>query len=130
MLQVREIIRYQDMTEIPLAPPEVQGLINLRGEIVTAIDLRHRLGVPMEDNDKEPTNVVAWVGSDLVSLLVDQMEDVLELDDAAFEPVPDTLEPEVRELVSGVYKLDGKLLLVLDVEATAEATSRMAGAGA
>ena len=116
VLQVQEIIRHQEMTRVPLAPIEVEGLINLRGDIVTAIDLRRRLRLPDRASDAEPTNVVVRDKESAVALLVDEIGDVLEVDEETFEPTPETLDTTVRELITGVYKLDGRLLHVLDTD--------------
>lgn len=112
---VQEIIRYQAMTPVPLAPAMVHGLINLRGQIVTAIDLRQRLELPARPSDDLPTNVIVRTADGAVSLLVDEIGDVVEVDPADFELPPETLEGVARQAVSGVYKLAGRLLLVLDV---------------
>jgi purine-binding chemotaxis protein CheW len=112
--KVQEVIRHQAMTGVPLAPKLIGGLINLRGQIVTAIDLRLRLGLPERKADELPMNVVARSEDGAVSLLVDEIGDVVEVSDDAFEVPPDTLQGEARELVHGVYKLKERLLLVLD----------------
>ncbi|MBT3876843.1 MAG: chemotaxis protein CheW [Nitrospina sp.] len=114
--QVQEVFRYQEMTTVPLAPPEVRGLINLRGQIITAIDLRLRLGMEPGPEDKLPMNVVVRTKDGVVSLLVDEIGDVLEVADDGYERPPETIPQEVRNLVLGVYKLEGKLLLILDSE--------------
>lgn len=115
VVEVQEVIRYQAMTVVPLAPPVVRGLINLRGQIVTALDLRSMLGLPEASSDELPVNVVIRDGADeAVSLLVDQIGDVVDVDEIAFEDVPPTLTGPARELVLGAYKLPGRLLLVLD----------------
>jgi len=115
--RVQEVIRAQRMTNVPLAPPEIRGLINLRGQIVTALDLRRRLALPdRPDGSPEPMNVVVRTGDGSVSLLVDEIGDVLTVDDDDFERPPDTLEGIARTLIHGAYKLDGRLLLVLDTE--------------
>ncbi|MDP1572509.1 MAG: chemotaxis protein CheW [Vicinamibacterales bacterium] len=118
VLQVQEVIRYQEMTAVPRAPAVVRGLINLRGQIVTAIDLRRRLSLPALDADRRPMNVVVRTGEGVISLLVDEIGDVLEVEGSCFEPAPDTLVGPTRELVTCVFKLSGRLLLVLDVERT------------
>jgi len=118
VLKVQEVIRYQDMTRVPLAPGVVQGLINLRGQIVTAIDLRRRLDLPERSDDARPMNVVVRTCDGVVSLLVDEIGDVVEVDDASFERPPDTISGAARALVTGVYKLKSRLLLALDVEQT------------
>ena len=115
VLAVQEVIRYQQMTPVPLAPSVISGIIKLRGQIVTAIDLRRRLDMPERPADRLPMNVVVRTEDGAVSLLVDEIDDVVEVQDDQFEPSPDTLRRPVRDLVNGVYKLKGRLLLVLDV---------------
>ena len=110
---VQEIIPYQNMTPIPLAPTAVVGLINLRGSIVAAIDLRERLGLPPRAPEKRPVNVVVRIDDQLVSLLVDAIGDVVNTTEP-YEAVPDTLSGAARRLIVGVHRLDGRLLLVLD----------------
>ncbi len=119
VLKVQEVMRSQPLTRVPLAPPAVRGLINLRGQIVTAIDLRRRLGVPELPADAEPVNVVVETGDGAISLLVDEIGDVVEVPDAAFEQLPDTIVGAWRELILGAYKLSDRLLLLLDVDKTA-----------
>jgi purine-binding chemotaxis protein CheW len=121
--KVQEVIRYQEMTNVPLAPPEIRGLINLRGQIVTAMDLRRRLEMPDRPEDQLPMNVVVRTEDGSVSLLVDEIGDVIEVDDERFEQPPDTLQGVARSLIRGAYKLEGQLLMVLDTE-------RVVGAGA
>jgi purine-binding chemotaxis protein CheW len=116
VLKVQEIIRYQDMTRVPLAPPVVRGLINLRGQIVTAIDLRRRLALSDRPADQLPLNVVVQTDDGAVSLLVDEIGDVLEVSEQLFERPPETLTPAARELIRGAYKLQDRLLLILDPE--------------
>src|ERR1700758_5620949 len=90
VLKVQEIIRYQDMTRVPLAPPVVRGLINLRGQIVTAIDLRRRLELSDRPAGQLPVNVVVHTDDGAVSLLVDEIGDVLQVSEKAFERPPET----------------------------------------
>jgi purine-binding chemotaxis protein CheW len=118
VLKVQEVIRYQEMTRVPLAPDMVQGLINLRGQIVTAIDLRRRLELPALPENKLPMNVVVRTDDGAVSLLVDEIGDVLEIEDETYERPPQTLSGVARELVTGVYKLKDRLLLILDTART------------
>jgi purine-binding chemotaxis protein CheW len=113
--QVQEVIRYQEMTRATLAPAGVSGLINLRGQIVTAVDLRTRLGVGPRDPEQLPMNVVVHDGDGAVSLLVDRIGDVVEAQDELFEAAPSTVPSGVRSMFRGAYKLPGRLLLVLDV---------------
>lgn len=119
VLKVQEVIRFQPMTRVPLAPPMIKGLINLRGQIVTAIDLRWRLELPERTDGELPTNVVVRTEDGAVSLLVDEIGDVVEIQDDTYERPPETLRGVVRDLVTGVYKLKGQLLLILDTEKTA-----------
>lgn len=112
--KVQEVLRAQPMTRVPLALPMVVGLINLRGQIVTAIDLRRRLSLPERDANTSPLNVIVRTESESVSLLVDDIGEVITVDGASFEAVPATVPASTRELVTGVYKLPGRLLLVLD----------------
>ena len=119
---VQEVIRFQEMTRVPQAPPSVSGLINLRGQIVTAIDLRRRLGMKPREVGKLPMNVVVRSDDGAVSLLVDQIGDVIEVDAENFETPPDTLQGLARELVKGAYKLDGRLLLLLDCNMAVQLT--------
>jgi purine-binding chemotaxis protein CheW len=119
VLKVQEVIRYQEMTRVPTAPAMVEGLINLRGQIITAIDLRLRLELPTRCEDRLPMNVVVRTDDGALSLLVDEIGDVVEIADESFERIPETVTGVVRELVTGVYKLDGRLLLILDTEKAA-----------
>jgi len=117
--KVQEVIRHQGMTRVPLATELVGGLINLRGQIVTAVNLRRRLGLEDSPPGQLPMNVVVRTGDGVVSLLVDEINDVVEVEQKVFEPPPDTLDAAGRELIQGVYKLKDKLLLVLDTDKAA-----------
>ncbi len=127
VLKVQEIIRHQEMTRVPLAHPVVRGLINLRGQIVTAVDLRRRLDMPERPEGQLPVNVVVQTDDGAVSLLVDEIGDVVEVSERDFERPPETLRGAARDLIRGAYKLPGRLLLILD---TARAVSLPGGAGA
>ena len=118
VMQVQEVLRYQEMTRVPLAPAVIEGLINLRGQIVTALDMRRRLGLPPRADGKTAMNVVVRTEEGAVSLLVDEIGDVVEVDSASFERPPDNLDPEIRDLVRGIHKLKDRLLLVLDIGQT------------
>jgi len=118
--RVREVLREQDITRVPLAPATVAGLINLRGQVVTTVDLHERLALA-DDRSDESMLVVVLVGGESVALLVDRIGGVVDVNQNQFEPPPDTLVGTVRELVSGAYKLDGQLLLSLDVDAAVAA---------
>ena len=114
--KVQEVIRHQETTRVPLAPEVIGGLINLRGQIVTAINLRRRLELPPRKGSEAPMNVVVRTDDGAVSLLVDEIGDVVEVEPADFERPPDTLQGEARELIGGAFKLKGRLLLLLDAE--------------
>ncbi len=118
VLRVQEVIKYQSMTQVPLASTVVEGLINLRGQIVTAIDLRRRMNLPERNEGQEPMNVVIQTEEGTVSLLVDEIGDVLELYDDTFERPPSTLQGVAKELITGVHKLESQLLLTLDIDRT------------
>lgn len=117
---VQEVLRHQPMTRVPLAPDAVGGLLNLRGQVITALDLRRRLGLPDRAPDELPMNVVVRTDAGVVSLLVDQIGEVVETSSAAFEAPPDTVGAEARTLILGAYKLDDRLLLALDVARAVE----------
>jgi purine-binding chemotaxis protein CheW len=123
VLKVQEVIRQQEMTRVPLASPVVSGLINLRGQIVTAIDLRRRLGLPDRAADQAPINVVVQTDDGAVSLLVDEIGDVLEVGEDLFERPPETLAGVGREVIRGAYKLPDRLLLILDLDRTVDVTA-------
>jgi purine-binding chemotaxis protein CheW len=114
--QVQEVLRYQEMTRVPLAPAVVRGLINLRGQIVTAIDLRRRLELSEAEKQHLPLNVVVRTDDARVSLLVDEIGDVVEVEEDTFERPPATLDRNTRALIRGVHKLSNRLMHVLDTQ--------------
>jgi len=116
--KVQEVLRSQDMTRVPLAPGVLRGLINLRGQIVAAIDMRERLELPPSATAAEAMNMIVRAEDGAVSLLVDEIGDVINVAAEAYEPVPETIAGNLKQFVLGVYKLEGRLLLVLDTEKT------------
>ena len=122
VLKVQEIIQFQEMTEVPLSHDVVRGLVNLRGQIVTALDLHERLDLEArgEDEEHRPINIVLCTEGGAVSLLVDAIGDVLTIEGALEEEPPPTLKARTRELLVKVCKLDDELLLVLDAEKTVD----------
>jgi len=124
LLKVQEVIRSMELTEIPLAPRVVSGLMNLRGQIITAIDLRRRLELPDRPEGSLPMNVVIRRSDGAISLLVDDIGDVVEAGEESFERPPETLQGKVREVILGVHKLDGHLLHVLDTDKVCETAER------
>jgi purine-binding chemotaxis protein CheW len=113
---VQEVTADAELTPVPLAPPVVSGLLNLRGRIVTAIDLRRSLQLPDRPADQPPINLILRADGGSIGLLVDAVGDVLDVDEDDFEPPPGTLRGQLRELITGAYKLDRGLLLVLNTE--------------
>jgi purine-binding chemotaxis protein CheW len=124
--KVQEVIRYLEITEIPLAPRIVSGLMNLRGQIITGIDLRRRLDLPDRPEDTPPMNVVIRGAEGAVSLLVDEIGDVVEVTDESFERPPETLQGKVREVIVGVHKLEKQLMHVLNTEKACETAETVA----
>ena len=118
VVHVQEVIRSQEMTPVPLAPPVISGLINLRGQIVTALDMRERLGMARRPVEQSPTNVVLRHTEGVLSLLVDEIGDVVEVEAGSFETPPDTLSASSRSIIDGVYKLTSQLLLLLNTDRT------------
>ena len=112
---VQEVTGGSDLTPVPLASPFVNGLLNLRGQIVTAIDLRRCLQLDERPSGQRPVNVILQTDDGRVSLQVDEVGDVLAVDGDCFEEPPRTMRAGLRELIAGAYKLDGRLLLVVDV---------------
>jgi purine-binding chemotaxis protein CheW len=108
------------MTRVLLVPPVIRGLINLRGQIVMAIDLWRRFGMVDRPDSELPMNVVVRTEDGAVSFLVDEIGDVLEVEDQTFEQLFETLQGPAQDLVRGVYKLPDRLLLILDTERTVE----------
>jgi purine-binding chemotaxis protein CheW len=115
VLGVRDVLGEQTITRIPLASREIAGSLNLRGRIVTAIDLRRRLGLPDAPAGTPRMSVVADQTGELYALLVDQVSEVMTLPASSFEPNPPTLPPQWSEFSAGIYRLQERLLVVLDV---------------
>jgi purine-binding chemotaxis protein CheW len=116
VLQVSDVLGPQRITRVPLAPPQVAGSLNLRGRIVTAIDVRARLGLARAADEKAKLSVVVENGGELYSLLVDNVGEVLSLPLDEFERNPPTLDPAWRDLSTGIFRLEGRLLLIVDVK--------------
>jgi len=123
VMLVQEVIRRQEATRVPLVSEIIHGLINLRGEIVTTIDLRRRFGLPPHGNADDWMNVVIRTADGPVALVVDEIGDVIDADEALFELPPPTLSGPHREFITGVFKLDGKLLLLVDLDHVLDPTS-------
>jgi purine-binding chemotaxis protein CheW len=115
VLQVQDVLSSYHITPIPLAPPEITGSLNLRGRVITAIDVRIRLGLPKRAADADSMSIVAESEGELYSLMVDAVGEVLALSPSAFERNLPTLDAKFRAFSEGIYRLDGQLLVVLDV---------------
>lgn len=115
VLTVQDVLGEQRITHVSLAPADIAGTLNLRGRIVTAIDMRRRLGLPARESGKPRMNVVVERDGELYSLIVDSVGEVLSLPPEQFERNPSTLDPVWREMSTGVYRLESELMVVLDV---------------
>lgn len=113
---VQDVFIPDRLTRVPLAPPEIAGLINLRGRIVTLIDLRFRLGLERQDNGGPVMAIGVESRGESYGLLIDSVGEVLKLDAAACERNPINLDPRLASVSSGIYRLEGQLLLVVDVD--------------
>lgn len=116
VMSVQEITKMMTATKVPLAPTFVHGLINLRGQIATAVGLRELFDLRDNSRSSEPMNVVCKGEGMLLSLLVDQIGDVIEVDDSNFESTPETITPAVGRFMQGVYKIPGSLLSIIEVK--------------
>jgi purine-binding chemotaxis protein CheW len=114
--KVQEVIRHHEMTAVPLASPAIRGLMNLRGQIVLVLDLRRQLGLQPQSNDALPMNIVVRCESGTLSLLVDDIGDVVEIEESSFEPLPQTARANAQTMILGVHKLHNFLMHVLDTE--------------
>jgi purine-binding chemotaxis protein CheW len=114
VLKVQDVLSAHNITRIPLAPPEIAGSLNLRGRVVTAMDVRLRLGLPPRESESS-MSIVAEHDGELYSLMVDSVGEVLALKTSDWERNPPTLDPKFREYSLGIYRLERKLLVVLDV---------------
>ena len=120
VLQVQDVLGEQKVTKVPLAPKEVAGSLNLRGRVVTAINLRHKLGMPEIAEGTKTMYIVIEHKGELYSLIVDAVGEVLALPDKDFENMPATMETSWRSLAMGIYRLKDQLLVILDVPAMLE----------
>ena len=116
IFRVQDVFVPDRLTRVPLAPPEVAGILNLRGRVVTAIDMRSRL----DFGEREPGTPVMAIGIELkgesYGLLVDAVGEVMQLHNSACEPKPTNLDPRLSRVAAGIYRLEGQLMVVLDVD--------------
>lgn len=117
VLLVQDVLREMNIAKVPLSPPEIAGLMNLRGRIVTVVDVRKRLGFGDFPSDKRPMHAVVEYKNELFSLMVDSVGDVMNLPVKGIEKAPANLESRWREVAAGVNRLEKELLVILDIQA-------------
>ena len=115
VMQIQDVLRHMAFTRVPLAPAEVAGALNLRGRIVTAINVRKKLGLSVEDMPENPMSVVVEHDHELYSLMIDKVADVISIEETQIKETPPTLDDLWRDISNGIYKMDGRLLLLMDV---------------
>lgn len=115
VLQIQDVLGNIEFTKVPLAPAEVSGALNLRGRIVTAINVRQRIGLPEYSGDTPPLSVVVEHEGELYSLVIDRVGDVISIKDHDVKDNPPTLDELWRDISTGIYRMNDKLMLVLDV---------------
>jgi purine-binding chemotaxis protein CheW len=115
VLEVQEVVRPQALSKVPMAPDYIDGLINLRGQVVTSINLRKLFSIPGDDPE-EIMNVIVRSQDSLYSLVVDEILDVIDVEKKSFAETPETLDKKVRKYIDGVYKLQDKLLILLSLD--------------
>jgi purine-binding chemotaxis protein CheW len=118
--RVQDVFMLDRLTRVPLAPPEIAGVLNLRGRIVTAIDMRSRLGLGKRENDGRPMAIGIEFNGESYGLLIDTIGEVLKVADDTREPNPVNLDPRLARVSAGVHQLQGQLLVVLDVDRVLE----------
>jgi len=128
ILRVQDVFIPESPTRVPLAPPEIAGVLNLRGRIVTVVDMRARLGLPRNEDGKPPMAVGVDLRGESYGLLIDQIGEVLKLSDEGCEENPVNLDPRMAKLAGGVHRLDGQLMVVLDVDRVLEIVPDMMAA--
>jgi purine-binding chemotaxis protein CheW len=116
ILRVQDVFIPERLTRVPLAPPEIAGVLNLRGRIVTLIDMRERLGLGARDENATPMAIGVESRGESYGLLIDNVGEVLKLDGNAREPNPINLDPRLARVSTGIYRLEGQLLMVVDVD--------------
>jgi len=114
--RVQDVFMPERITRVPLAPPEIAGVLNLRGRIVTTVDMRRRLGLPPRDDNKPSMAVGIELKGESYGLLIDTVGEVMKLGEATLEPNPVNLDPRLARVSAGVHRLDGQLMVILDVD--------------
>jgi purine-binding chemotaxis protein CheW len=121
--RVQDVFMPDRLTRVPLAPPEITGVLNLRGRIVTAVDLRVRLGMPLRGDGRPPMAVGIELKGESYGLLIDAVGEVMKLADSTREANPVNLDARLARVSAGVHRLDGQLLVILDVDRVLEMTA-------
>ena len=116
IVRVQDVFIPERLTRVPLAPPEIAGVLNLRGRIVTLIDLRRRFGLGQRESGQVTMAIGVESRAESYGLLIDSVGEVLKLEDAAREPNPINLDERLARVSAGIYRLDGQLLIVVDVD--------------
>ena len=114
--RVQDVFIPERLTRVPLAPPEIAGVLNLRGRIVTLIDMRGRFGLDQRSGGAALMAIGVEVGGESYGLLIDSVGEVLKLDDSTREPNPINLDPRLARVSAGIHRLEGQLLMVVDVD--------------
>jgi purine-binding chemotaxis protein CheW len=126
--RVQDVFIPERLTRVPLASPDVAGVLNLRGRIVTMVDMRSRLGLPKRDGDRPPMAVGVDLRGESYGLLIDSVGEVLKLADDSREVNPVNLDPRLTRMAAGIHRLDGQLMVVLDVDRVLEIVPDMLAA--
>jgi purine-binding chemotaxis protein CheW len=127
--KIQEVVTYRELRPVPLAPPVVSGLMNLRGQVVVALELRRQLELPDRPANMLPVCLVVRAAGGTVCLLADEVGNVVEVEEETFEPSPETLSPRLRSVILGVHKLEGQLMHVLDSDRACRVQAVSQGAG-
>jgi len=121
--RVQDVFMPDRLTRVPLAPPEIAGVLNLRGRIVTTIDMRRRLGMPPREDNKPSMAVGIELKGESYGLLIDTVGEVMKLGGTTLEPNPVNLDPRLARVSAGVHRLDGQLMVILDVDSVLNASA-------
>jgi purine-binding chemotaxis protein CheW len=126
ILRVQDVFMPERLTRVPLAPPDIAGVLNLRGRIVTLIDMRNRLGLPAREDAAPPMAIGVEMRGESYGLLIDSVGEVLKLDDSAREPNPINLDPRLARMSAGIFRLEGQLLMVVDIDRVLDIGAKIA----
>ena len=126
--RVQDVFIPERLTRVPLASPDVAGVLNLRGRIVTAVDMRSRLGLPKRERERPPMAIGVDLRGESYGLLIDSVGEVLKLADDSREVNPVNLDPRLTKMAAGIHRLDGQLMVVLDVDRVLEIAPELAAA--